>query len=142
MATIPVRVEMAAENGIDREFVKDGQKNLPFVGKALGPRRLAVFKPVLQGILVHENDFPFLPGLPQILPQPGQLFLLQVRLEFFQLAELCIHDRKVDLAHIETVELAAVLPLPSFRQGRKREEARIGLGHADLPVQGIRFVVA
>ena len=61
MASVPIGVEMCREDKVDACLVKDRHEFLSFIGESfLAGRTARISKGILERILVHQDDLPFL----------------------------------------------------------------------------------
>ena len=139
MAPVAVGVEMGREDGIDAVLVEEGHPQPAFGREAFFPGLGPVGEAVLERVLVHEDDFPFLRRLGHVFLEPGHFVFVEAGLEVSQFLGLRVEDDEVDVTVVEGVELVLVFFPVDTRQG---EEVQVGFGHADFPVLVIRFVVA
>jgi hypothetical protein len=141
VAAVTVRVEMGRQDDVDADLVENRHERFPFSRKAVLPvaTTYSRIEGVLQRILVHDDDFPFLVRLSSVVRKPGHFVGFQGRLELFHFRKLRVQADKVDVAVIEGIELVLVFLQAVIGQG---EVMYVGFGEADLPVAVVRFVIA
>ena len=94
---------------------------------------------VLQDILMHQHDFPFLAAPASIFPQPAQLLCHKARLERLSFVPLAVEHHEMHIAIVKGIIVAGKIPAVVFRH---HEIMKIGLWQPHLPILVISFMIA
>ena len=104
VTAITIGMKMGGEYQIHACLIEDRHEGLPFFREALlTGRPRGIGEAVLERILVHQDHFPFLFRLQDILFRPDLFFFVEIRYPFLFFIERCIEYREMNIAPVKRV---------------------------------------